>query len=144
LRTVSEKSIEQTAGISSVVLCLLFGDESATDFPVEDIVQYPLPSYVVAPASVAFSPDHKLVSYLYSPDNTLNRKVFLRLILSLVNATCSSILLAAVVVSMKGTFPLLRNCGEREIAGEGFWCDELRVGQGSSWFTLDGSSDAAG
>jgi dipeptidyl-peptidase-4 len=51
------------------------GDESATNFPVEDIVQYPLPGYV-APASVAFSPDHKLVSYLYSPDNTLNRKVF--------------------------------------------------------------------
>ncbi|CAK9880475.1 unnamed protein product [Sphagnum jensenii] len=51
------------------------GDESATDFPVEDIVQCPLPGYV-APASVAFSPDHKLVSYLYSPDNTLNRKVF--------------------------------------------------------------------
>jgi hypothetical protein len=38
-------------------------------------VQYPLPGYV-APASVAFSPDHKLVSYLYSTDNTLNRKVF--------------------------------------------------------------------
>ncbi len=94
------------------------GDEYATDFPVEDIVQYPLSGYV-APASVAFSPDHKLV------------------------ATCSSILLA-VVVSMKGTFPLLRNCGEREIAREGFWCDELRVGQGSSWYTLDGSSDPAG
>ncbi|CAM6032427.1 unnamed protein product [Sphagnum compactum] len=68
------------------------GDEFATDFAVEDIVQYPLPGYV-APASVAFSPDHKLVSYLYSPDNTLNRKV-LRLTLSLVNATCSSIPLA--------------------------------------------------
>jgi dipeptidyl-peptidase-4 len=38
-------------------------------------VQYPLPGYV-APAPVAFSPDHKLVSYSYSPDNTLNRKVF--------------------------------------------------------------------
>jgi hypothetical protein len=116
------------------------GDESATDFPVEDIVQYPLPGYV-APAPVAFSPDHKLVSYSYSTDNTLNRKVFA--FDPVTYATFSSILLA-VVVSMKGTFPLLRNCGEREIAGEGFWCDELRVGQGSSWYTLDGSSDPAG
>ncbi len=54
--------------------CQAHGDES-THFRIEDIVQYPLPGYV-APASVAFSPDDKLVSYLYSPDNTLSRKVF--------------------------------------------------------------------
>jgi dipeptidyl-peptidase-4 len=54
--------------------CQAHGDE-CTHFRIEDIVQYPLPGYV-APASVAFSPDDKLVSYLYSPDNTLSRKVF--------------------------------------------------------------------
>ncbi len=118
------------------------GDEFATDFPVEDIVQYPLPGYV-APASVAFSPDHKLVSYLYSPDNTLNRKVF-----AFDSVTCQRHLLVnppgggGVDEGNLSTAEKLR--GEREIAGEGFWCDELRVGQGSSWYTLDGCSDPAG
>ncbi|KAM0000557.1 putative dipeptidyl-peptidase IV transcription factor WD40-like family [Helianthus debilis subsp. tardiflorus] len=44
-------------------------------FPVEKIVQYPLPGYA-APTSVNFSPDDNLISYLFSPDQTLNRKVF--------------------------------------------------------------------
>ncbi|KAF8380041.1 hypothetical protein HHK36_027511 [Tetracentron sinense] len=44
-------------------------------FPVEEIVQYPLPGYV-APSSISFSPDDSLITYLFSPDNTLNRKLF--------------------------------------------------------------------
>ncbi|XP_015878462.2 uncharacterized protein LOC107414785 [Ziziphus jujuba] len=44
-------------------------------FPVEEIVQYPLPGYV-APTSISFSPDDNIVTYLFSPDHTLNRKVF--------------------------------------------------------------------
>ncbi|XP_010266537.1 PREDICTED: uncharacterized protein LOC104604021 isoform X2 [Nelumbo nucifera] len=44
-------------------------------FPVEEIVQYPLPGYV-APSSISFSPDDSLITYLFSPDGTLNRKVF--------------------------------------------------------------------
>lgn len=44
-------------------------------FPVEEIVQYPLPGYV-SPSSINFSPDDGLISYLYSPEQTLNRKVF--------------------------------------------------------------------
>ncbi|WOL02204.1 hypothetical protein Cni_G10923 [Canna indica] len=44
-------------------------------FPVEEIVQYPLPGYV-APSSISFSPDGRLISYLFSPDGTLHRKVF--------------------------------------------------------------------
>ncbi|KAF8008518.1 hypothetical protein BT93_K2250 [Corymbia citriodora subsp. variegata] len=44
-------------------------------FPVEEIVQYPLPGYG-APTSITFSPDDTLVAYLFSPDQTLNRKVF--------------------------------------------------------------------
>lgn len=44
-------------------------------FPVEEIVQYPLPGYV-SPSSINFSPDDSLISYLYSPEQTLNRKVF--------------------------------------------------------------------
>ncbi|XP_058206185.1 uncharacterized protein LOC131319803 [Rhododendron vialii] len=44
-------------------------------FPVEEIVQYPLPGYG-APTSISFSPDDSLVSYLFSPDYSLNRKLF--------------------------------------------------------------------
>ncbi|XP_026658569.2 dipeptidyl aminopeptidase 4 isoform X2 [Phoenix dactylifera] len=44
-------------------------------FPVEEIVQYPLPGYV-APSSISFSPDNRLISYLFSPDGTLYRKVY--------------------------------------------------------------------
>lgn len=53
--------------VQSVDDCILF--------PVEEIVQYPLPGYV-APTSISFSPDGNLVTYLLSPDHTLNRKVF--------------------------------------------------------------------
>ncbi|KAK6155582.1 hypothetical protein DH2020_009830 [Rehmannia glutinosa] len=44
-------------------------------FPVEDIVQYPLPGYGV-PNAISFSPDDSLIAYLFSPDQTLNRKLF--------------------------------------------------------------------
>ncbi|XP_058100440.1 uncharacterized protein LOC131245182 [Magnolia sinica] len=44
-------------------------------FPVEEIVQYPLPGYV-APSSVAFSPDDCSISYLFSADGTLSRRVY--------------------------------------------------------------------
>ncbi|CAL9121045.1 unnamed protein product [Musa acuminata var. zebrina] len=44
-------------------------------FPVEEIVQFPLPGYV-APTSISFSPDGRLISYLFSPDGTLHRKLF--------------------------------------------------------------------
>ncbi|GMP24867.1 hypothetical protein CsSME_00001989 [Camellia sinensis var. sinensis] len=44
-------------------------------FPVEEIVQYPLPGYG-APNSISFSPDDSLITYLFSPDYSLNRKVF--------------------------------------------------------------------
>ncbi|KAG9448260.1 hypothetical protein H6P81_014388 [Aristolochia fimbriata] len=44
-------------------------------FPVEEIVQYPLPGYV-APTSLSFSSDDSLIAYLFSPDNSLNRKVY--------------------------------------------------------------------
>ncbi|KAK9914483.1 hypothetical protein M0R45_038260 [Rubus argutus] len=44
-------------------------------FPIEEIVQHPLPGYV-APTSVSFSSDDSIITYLFSPDQTLNRKVF--------------------------------------------------------------------
>lgn len=49
--------------------------DDCTLFPVEDIVQYPLPGYG-APTSISFSPDDSLIAYLFSPDQTLYRKVF--------------------------------------------------------------------
>lgn len=50
-----------------------FDDNSL--FPVEEIVQHPLPGYVT-PYSISFSPDDNLVAFLFSPDHSLNRKVF--------------------------------------------------------------------
>lgn len=49
--------------------------EDCDPFPIEDIVQCPLPGYD-APTLISFSPDDNLVTYLFSPDQTLNRKVF--------------------------------------------------------------------
>lgn len=45
-------------------------------FPIEEIVQSPLPGYS-APSSVSFSPDDSSVAFLFSPDQTLNRRVFI-------------------------------------------------------------------
>lgn len=44
-------------------------------FPLEEIVQSPVPGYV-APTAITFSPDDSLVTYLLSPDQSLSRKVF--------------------------------------------------------------------
>ncbi|KAG0498232.1 hypothetical protein HPP92_002923 [Vanilla planifolia] len=46
-----------------------------SSFPVEEIVQFPFPGYV-APSSISFSPDDRLITYLFSPEGTLYRKVF--------------------------------------------------------------------
>ncbi|KAI3975610.1 hypothetical protein MKX01_017523 [Papaver californicum] len=50
-------------------------NDNGSVFPVEEIVQNPLPGYV-APSSICFSPDDSLITYLYSPDSNLNRKLF--------------------------------------------------------------------
>eukprot|EP00271_Cylindrocystis_brebissonii_P016842 TRINITY_DN4142_c0_g2_i1.p1 TRINITY_DN4142_c0_g2~~TRINITY_DN4142_c0_g2_i1.p1 ORF type:complete len:813 (+),score=98.81 TRINITY_DN4142_c0_g2_i1:618-3056(+) len=54
------------------------GGDSPVDFrrfPVEDIVQHPLPGYV-APASIAWSLDDTIISYLFSPEGSLTRKLY--------------------------------------------------------------------
>ncbi|KAG6479121.1 hypothetical protein ZIOFF_062582 [Zingiber officinale] len=50
-------------------------EEDSFLFPMEEIIQYPLRRYV-APSSISFSPDGRLISYLFNPDGTLHRKVF--------------------------------------------------------------------
>ncbi|KAG8381141.1 hypothetical protein BUALT_Bualt06G0091600 [Buddleja alternifolia] len=49
--------------------------DNCTIFPVDEIVQYPLPGYG-SPISISFSPDDSLIAYLFSPDQSLNRKLF--------------------------------------------------------------------
>lgn len=49
--------------------------DNCTVFPVEEIVQNPLPGYGT-PTAISFSPDDSLIAYLFSPDLTLNRKLF--------------------------------------------------------------------
>lgn len=44
-------------------------------FPVEEIVHYPLLSFG-ALTFISFNPDDSLVAYFFSPDQTLNRKLF--------------------------------------------------------------------
>ena len=62
-----EMPLTDTCVTQSVEDCILF--------PVEEIVQFPLPGYV-SPTSISFSPDDSLITYLFSPDHTLNREVF--------------------------------------------------------------------
>ncbi|KAK8967892.1 hypothetical protein KSP40_PGU014547 [Platanthera guangdongensis] len=50
-------------------------NEDSLHFTVEEIVQHPLPGYV-APSSISFSPDDRLISYLLCSDSTLYRKIF--------------------------------------------------------------------
>ncbi|CAA7023355.1 unnamed protein product [Microthlaspi erraticum] len=49
--------------------------EKDVPFTVEDIVQMPLPG-CVAPTAVSFSPDDSLITYLFSPEENLNRRVY--------------------------------------------------------------------
>lgn len=49
--------------------------DNCTLFPLEEIVQYPLPGYGV-PTAISFSLDDSLIAYLFSIDQTLNRKLF--------------------------------------------------------------------
>ncbi|KAJ6976692.1 dipeptidyl aminopeptidase 4-like isoform X1 [Populus alba x Populus x berolinensis] len=49
--------------------------EDSILFPIEEIVQSPLPGYE-APTSIGFSAEDSLLTYLFSPDHTLSRKVF--------------------------------------------------------------------
>lgn len=50
-------------------------DANEDSLLLEEIVQNPLPGYV-APSSISFSPDDRLITYLLSSDGTLYRKVF--------------------------------------------------------------------
>ncbi|GJS26204.1 hypothetical protein Tco_0486824 [Tanacetum coccineum] len=57
------------------------------------LVQYPLPDYG-SPTSVNFSPGDNLISFMFSPDQTLNMKVFVydlttQIVLFIVDSGCS-------------------------------------------------------
>ncbi|KAF6136158.1 hypothetical protein GIB67_001567 [Kingdonia uniflora] len=49
--------------------------EEMCDFGIEEICQYPLPGFV-APTSVNFSYDDTVITYLFSPDGSLSKKLF--------------------------------------------------------------------
>ncbi|XWS48553.1 hypothetical protein CRYUN_Cryun13aG0087600 [Craigia yunnanensis] len=63
----SDMPVTDSTAMQTLDSCILF--------PVEEIVQSPLPGYI-APTSVSFSPDDSLIAFLFSPDHTLSRKVF--------------------------------------------------------------------
>lgn len=48
---------------------------SAQMLPIEEIANYPLPGMAV-PGSLTFSPDHSLITFLQSPDGSLNNALY--------------------------------------------------------------------
>lgn len=48
---------------------------TAPEFPLEAVVTYPLPGMAI-PGAIAWSPDDKLITYLYSPDRGLTRQLY--------------------------------------------------------------------
>jgi dipeptidyl-peptidase-4 len=48
---------------------------ASASIPIEEIARFPLPGMAI-PASLAFSPDDRLITYLYSPEHTLVRQLF--------------------------------------------------------------------
>jgi dipeptidyl-peptidase-4 len=49
--------------------------QSIPSFPIEEVARYPLPG-AAYPGALAFSPDDKLVTYLFSPDGGLVRHLY--------------------------------------------------------------------
>ncbi|XP_010671444.1 uncharacterized protein LOC104888243 isoform X1 [Beta vulgaris subsp. vulgaris] len=75
LKRSRSKSLDMPATITMISQKVNNEDDDCSLFSVEEIVQYPLPGYV-APTSVSFSPDDDMITYLFSPDHSLSRKVF--------------------------------------------------------------------
>jgi dipeptidyl-peptidase-4 len=50
-------------------------DQLTSAVPLEDVARRPWPGEAV-PGSIQFSPDDKLITFLYSPDGSLNRQLF--------------------------------------------------------------------
>jgi dipeptidyl-peptidase-4 len=63
---------ERTSGVNPVTNQ---PDQASTSIPIEEIARFPLPGMAV-PASLAFSPDDQLITYLHSPERTLVRQLF--------------------------------------------------------------------
>ncbi len=50
-------------------------DAPASPLTIEEIARYPLPGMAM-PGNLAFSPDDRLVTYLFSPEGTLSRQLY--------------------------------------------------------------------
>ncbi|MEP7188595.1 MAG: DPP IV N-terminal domain-containing protein, partial [Roseiflexaceae bacterium] len=50
-------------------------DPAAPEFALEAIVSYPLPGMAI-PGAIAWSPDDRLITYLFSPDRGLTRQLY--------------------------------------------------------------------
>ncbi len=50
-------------------------DDRASTMPIQEIARYPLPGMAI-PGGLAFSPDDKLITYLFSPDQSLTRELY--------------------------------------------------------------------
>ena len=50
-------------------------ETAPASFPIEEVARFPLPGTVI-PGALAFSPDNRLVTYLFSPEGGLVRQLY--------------------------------------------------------------------
>src|SRR4051794_34418049 len=50
-------------------------DPTLSAFPIEEVARLPLPG-MMAPGAIAFTPDDRHITYLWSPDHTLTRQLY--------------------------------------------------------------------
>nr|XP_043632888.1 dipeptidyl aminopeptidase 4 [Erigeron canadensis] len=74
--SVYNKKLKLSSSSSSSSMPQPLPSDAQVPFSIDNIVEYPLPGYA-SPTCVTFSPDDNLISYLFSPDQSLNRKVFI-------------------------------------------------------------------
>jgi dipeptidyl-peptidase-4 len=55
--------------------CPIVNVDTDTSLPIEAVVTYPLPGMAI-PGALAWSPDDRLITYLYSPDRGLTRQLY--------------------------------------------------------------------
>src|SRR2546423_12691457 len=51
------------------------GPASPPAFPIDEVARQPLPG-MIAPGDFAFSPDDRLISFLWSPEGSLTRQLY--------------------------------------------------------------------
>src|SRR5215213_6419936 len=73
-RNYASSSIVNVQGAISIVTDTT-KDTGAPELPLEAVVSYPLPGMAI-PGAITWSPDDRLITYLYSPERGLTRQLY--------------------------------------------------------------------